>query len=90
MTLIKILMGRTLWFWVIILFIAIYQPMAKIRTRIHPHSLLELRLVGFTQADTMEQDIETIAAEDPLYKLNQSSYQAYPKPGLILNPNFYR
>lgn len=28
--------------------------------RIHPHSLLELRLVGFTQADTMEWDIEKI------------------------------
>lgn len=73
MTLIKILMGGILWFWVIILFIAIYQPVAKIRSRIHPHSLPNLRLVGFTQADTVEQDIESTAAEDPLYKLNQNS-----------------
>lgn len=66
-------MGGTLWFWVIILFTALYQLVAKIRSRIHPHSLPRLGLVGIMRADNHATGVLSgrTAAEDQSYTLNQ-------------------
>lgn len=68
------LMRGTLWFWVIILFAAQCQLVAKIRSRIYSHSLARLRLVGITQADNQAAGVLSgrTAAGDQSHTLNQS------------------